>query len=276
MIPDSSTPAFSGLFLSPSVSATTAIRLCIGQQIDGDNTGQRPLMFDADGMQHQNTMLSGSWKTAASLGVTGDFILRAVVTYNDLAPWGPGGMCATQDGGLADLGAGMDSGPPIDASALDAGVPDAGAADVSGAGDAAILDSGSGGDAGPGAAPTITAISPNHGSNAAPVAVIVTGTNFVSGLTLEIGSIPATGVEVPGPTTIHATVPANIVPGTYDVVVTNPDRQSAVLPKGYTVTPGASPPSSKCGCATTADGSSGVPTMVALLVLLAVRPRRRR
>jgi MYXO-CTERM domain-containing protein len=131
-----------------------------------------------------------------------------------------------------------------------------------------------GGPAGP--APTITAISPDKGTNATPVDVIVTGTNFVPGLILEIGSIPATGTEVPGPTTIHATVPANIVPGTYDVVVTNPDRQSAVLPKGYTVTSGASPPSSKCGCATTdTGGPAGIPSALALLLLLALRPRRR-
>jgi MYXO-CTERM domain-containing protein len=161
---------------------------------------------------------------------------------------------------------------------MDAGVADAGAGDSAAADTGAtIADSGTNVDAGPGAAPTITAISPNMGTNAVPVSVVVTGTNFVSGLQLQIGTIPATGVEVPGPTTIHAMVPANIVPGSYDVVVTNPDRQSAVLPKGYTVTAGASPPSSKCGCATTSDGSAGsAPMFGALLLLVVVRSRRRR
>jgi MYXO-CTERM domain-containing protein len=108
--------------------------------------------------------------------------------------------------------------------------------------------------------------------------VVVIGTNFVSGLSLKIGTIPATDVRVPGSTTILATVPASIAAGTYDVIAQNPDGQVAILQRGYTVidTKDQAPPGSHCGCTTArSERQSGAALWLALFFGLALLARRR-
>jgi len=82
-------------------------------------------------------------------------------------------------------------------------------------------------------APTLTAINPITGPIAGGNVPSITGTNFVSGATVTFGGTAATGVTVAGSTSITATVPAHAA-GTVDVVVANPDGQSAKLTNGYT------------------------------------------
>src|SRR5947209_4422156 len=80
--------------------------------------------------------------------------------------------------------------------------------------------------------PTITGITPTTGTMAGGTAITVTGTNFVSGATVKLGSNLATGVNVVSSTQINAVSPAGPV-GTVNLVVTNPDGQSAALVNAY-------------------------------------------
>lgn len=287
-IPFSASPGFSGLFFATQ-NLTTAFRLCIKQQIDGFGAGTRPLTFDSDGMQHTNTVFdlsrpnppNGAWNQPTVANVTGDFVIRAVVRYADQTPWQPGGSCSGADAGVSDSGS-ADAAPVTDGGgATDGGAPlDGGAnADASAPQDAsAPADGGLGVDAGALPAPRIISITPDRGPSTQATGVVVTGEGFQAGLTLKIGAIPTTDLTVPGPTTILATVPQGIAPGTYDVVVQNPDGQAAVLTKGFTITgtEGNPPPDDSCNCASTrrTRGSGSWMWGVAMLGLAAIRSRR--
>ena len=80
--------------------------------------------------------------------------------------------------------------------------------------------------------PTVTAIAPASGRTAGLTPVTITGTNFVAPLTLTIGGAVATVGTVTA-TTITATTGAHAA-GLGNVVVTNPDTQTATLLNGYT------------------------------------------
>jgi hypothetical protein len=75
-------------------------------------------------------------------------------------------------------------------------------------------------------APTVSAISPTGGALAGGTAVTITGTGFVSGATVTLGGTSATGVVFVSATSLTATTPAH-APGVVNVVVTNPDTQTA-------------------------------------------------
>jgi IPT/TIG domain len=83
------------------------------------------------------------------------------------------------------------------------------------------------------AGPTVTAINPSNGPTQGGNSATITGTNFVSGATVTFGGTAATAVTVASSTVITATPPAQAA-GTVDVVVANPDSQSAKLANGYT------------------------------------------
>jgi uncharacterized repeat protein (TIGR01451 family) len=82
---------------------------------------------------------------------------------------------------------------------------------------------------------TVTGASPSRGPIAGGTTVSLTGTNFASGATVTFGSASATGVTVNNSTSLTAVTPAHAV-GAVDVVVTNPNTQSATLSAGYTYT----------------------------------------
>ena len=82
-------------------------------------------------------------------------------------------------------------------------------------------------------APTITGISPTFGTNAGGTQVTVTGTNFVSGATLDIGGSAATNVTVTA-TSLTATTGPRQTPGPVNVQVRNPDGQTATRDNGFT------------------------------------------
>jgi len=292
-------PAFYSLQVSPTYSFTGDFRLCLLSGLDDSDMG---MVFDGSGIQAgRNYALRGGhpWEDAAMGGVTGDFVLRAVVQVTDLTPWQngcPGGgdagvrpdalpaadalppgadaLPGNDDAMMsnADASVTSDDALPAGADALpgnddaSAGVNDDASttgADAASATDAAVA-------AGP---PTITSITPSSGSNGVATAVIVSGTNFVAGAVLRIGAIGATEVMVPGTTTLRATVPPGIAGGVYDVTVENPDHQAAVLVKGYTVVPvtGGAPPEDNCAC-----GVSSSPQSFAYLLLLFAFAKRRR
>jgi hypothetical protein len=85
----------------------------------------------------------------------------------------------------------------------------------------------------PAPAITVTGITPAVGPISGGTAVTITGTGFVSGATVNIGSTPATSVVVANAATVLAVTPAHAA-GTVAVVVTNPDGQSATLSGAFT------------------------------------------
>ncbi|HEX3185874.1 MAG TPA: IPT/TIG domain-containing protein, partial [Pyrinomonadaceae bacterium] len=84
-------------------------------------------------------------------------------------------------------------------------------------------------------APSVSGINPTSGTTAGGTSVTISGSNFVSGATVTIGSTAATNVVVTNSTTITATTPAHTA-GTVNVTVQNPDAQSGTLVSGYTYT----------------------------------------
>lgn len=79
----------------------------------------------------------------------------------------------------------------------------------------------------------VTTISPSSGPTGGGTAITMTGTAFVNGATVTIGGAAATSVSWVSATSITATTPTGTV-GLKDVVVTNPDTQSATLTSGFT------------------------------------------
>jgi uncharacterized repeat protein (TIGR01451 family) len=90
--------------------------------------------------------------------------------------------------------------------------------------------------------PTVTGIAPTEADNDAPVNVVINGTNFVAGATVELVMddevILGTAVTVVNNTEINATFDlTGAVVGAYDVVVNNggPGNPTGMLPAAFTV-----------------------------------------
>jgi hypothetical protein len=95
------------------------------------------------------------------------------------------------------------------------------------------------------AAPTVTNVSPAYGPLAGGTTLVLTGTNFASGATVAFVELPsndvfgtpsakAASVTFNGATQLTVTTPAATNLGAVDVVVMNPDRQTATRPGGFT------------------------------------------
>jgi hypothetical protein len=86
--------------------------------------------------------------------------------------------------------------------------------------------------------PTISGVAPSTGPTSGGTPVTITGTNFQTGASVRFGAQPATDVTVVSATSITARAPLG--PATeqlaVDVVVTNPDSQSATAHPGFTYT----------------------------------------
>lgn len=82
----------------------------------------------------------------------------------------------------------------------------------------------------------VTSITPDTNKNSVDTNVTIIGTEFVDGCTVTIGSTDLTNVNIVNDTTIKATIPARISAGTYDITVTKPDTNSAILSNGFIVT----------------------------------------
>lgn len=92
-------------------------------------------------------------------------------------------------------------------------------------------------------APSVAAMTPGTGPTAGGAVVTLSGTNLLDGATVTVGGVPATLVTWISATELHVTVPAGSL-GPKNVVVTNPDTQSATLVGGFTyVAPVAKPTS---------------------------------
>ncbi len=92
------------------------------------------------------------------------------------------------------------------------------------------------------APPTLQAIAPDHARNVEPVLVDVYGTNLAPGLTAALrrtgqADTALLNIGYVNSTRFNARVPAGLPVGTYTLVITNPNGQSAQLADAYTVLP---------------------------------------
>jgi glucose/arabinose dehydrogenase len=87
-------------------------------------------------------------------------------------------------------------------------------------------------------APSIASIEPVSGSARGGTSVVITGSHFLTGVTVSFGGVPAPSVAVLDSSGMRLTVetPAHAA-GAVDVVVTNTDGRSASLPGAYVFTP---------------------------------------
>jgi hypothetical protein len=83
------------------------------------------------------------------------------------------------------------------------------------------------------APPTASSIAPNSGPSIGGTIVVVTGTNFRSGMTVKFGPNFGTGLIVNSATQLTVTTPAGPV-GAVDVAVVNPEGEAATLSGAYT------------------------------------------
>ncbi|MFQ5858097.1 MAG: IPT/TIG domain-containing protein [Anaerolineae bacterium] len=95
-------------------------------------------------------------------------------------------------------------------------------------------------------APLVESIDPASAPPGVDVRVTIRGQNFQPGANPFIGSTPLQDVDQPDTETLHGTLPASLPPGTYDVIVVNPNGKTGLLPGGFTIgdmtaTPTASP-----------------------------------
>ncbi|MCX5784960.1 MAG: IPT/TIG domain-containing protein [Elusimicrobia bacterium] len=99
-------------------------------------------------------------------------------------------------------------------------------------------------------APAVSSVNPASGLNYTPLSgVIVNGSYFLSGATVKLAKagqsdIAATDVVFVNSTQLTCTLPLTIsmVPGQWNVVVTNTDAQSGTLGNGFNATVDATPP----------------------------------
>jgi hypothetical protein len=76
-------------------------------------------------------------------------------------------------------------------------------------------------------APTISVIMPNSGDKTTPVTI--DGSNFLKGATVRFGTQPATSVTFESSSKLRAIPPDQPPQTSVDIVVTNPDNQSATM-----------------------------------------------
>ena len=85
---------------------------------------------------------------------------------------------------------------------------------------------------------TVTSVSPSRITNQQAQVITVSGTNFQPGATVEVGGVTVTSVTYVDSGTLSVLIAAGAAPGTYGVMVTNPDTKSALLPDSLTITAG--------------------------------------
>ncbi len=115
---------------------------------------------------------------------------------------------------------------------------------------------------GPTPPPSVTSITPNSGQNTGSVSVSIAGSDFQDGATVKLtksgeSDIQGTDVVVASGTQITCSFDlTGAATGAWNVVVTNPDDQSATLTNGFTVT---KPPAPDVSIQKTVIGSNFAP-----------------
>jgi large repetitive protein len=91
------------------------------------------------------------------------------------------------------------------------------------------------------APPSISTAAPDSGPVSGGTTITISGAGFASGATIAFGTAPATSVNVASASSITAVAPAGGA-GSVDLVVSNPDGQTARLARGFTYIGSAPPP----------------------------------
>lgn len=112
----------------------------------------------------------------------------------------------------------------------------------------------------PSTQPQLNVIVPNTGSTAGGDTVTIAGSNL-TGSTVTLGGVSATVVSR-GPVSITATTPAGSAGSPMDVVVTNPQHQSATLKAAFTYADPPAPPSVSAISPTTGSMNGGTPIVI--------------
>jgi hypothetical protein len=86
-----------------------------------------------------------------------------------------------------------------------------------------------------GAVPVVTGISPDRAYNHQATEVTISGQDFEDTPQVYLGDTRLTEVTFVSSSSLEATVPANLDPGTYDLTIVNPGGKSATLSNGFTV-----------------------------------------
>jgi hypothetical protein len=108
--------------------------------------------------------------------------------------------------------------------------------------------------------PGLESIDPNFGPTEGGTLTTLTGTNFLPGAAVSFGGAAAKMESVVSTTTLTAMTPAH-EPGTVDVVLTNPDGETAILASGFTYADspsGGTKGRSNAGAAASGGSSGGV------------------
>ena len=82
---------------------------------------------------------------------------------------------------------------------------------------------------------SITAISPDFGYDDVDTAVSITGQGFVDPVAVKLGGTNLVSTQVTSSQLIEATVPSGMEPGTYMLIVINPDSSTASLQEAFEV-----------------------------------------
>ena len=86
--------------------------------------------------------------------------------------------------------------------------------------------------------PRIYQVQPPGGPNTTPVLITVYGRNFIDRPRVQLGGWPLDDVNYVDAGTLTAVVPTGLAPGAYDLMVINPDGQTAIFEDAYTVLEG--------------------------------------
>ncbi len=89
-------------------------------------------------------------------------------------------------------------------------------------------------------APTLSGVSPNDGYLVGGTVITLTGTGFLTGASVKVGSRDCIGVTVTSPTTANCTTPEGASLGATSVTFTNEDTQAVVAAGAFTYTETAS------------------------------------
>jgi len=105
---------------------------------------------------------------------------------------------------------------------------------------------------------TVSGVSPSSGPKSGGTVITVTGSGFVSGARVSIGTLVAGNVAFVSSTQLRATTPYSGSAGARDVRVTNPNSQYAIRTSGFTYTGNSSaPPPSSSLTVTSLSPASG-------------------
>lgn len=260
------------------------------------------IVSDLDGTQGDNFIYgqtsfcgtSGSeywrWRDFASVLTTttpSDFVIRAILEGS-----GGGGDVIVDAGTDTSTGdtsdASEDTGADEDTSSTDAGEDD----DAGATADSGTDDTGSGEEDASAGDFAVESVSPSKVASTVSTDIVVVGSGFQPGAQVRLDATAIGVIDVQSGL-IEATVPEGFDVGTYDLIISNPDGETAALTQGIEVydpnadgeadagsndqgfEDGSSGVEGGCGCASSSPGGIPAGSLALLLVgLIALRLRR--